>query len=57
MRKQPAGAVDTMSLTPDAGAALNRLVFSRRDLLKRAGWVLPLSSVGGRRLTGVRGGV
>ena len=40
MRKQPAGAIDMTSLTPDAGAALNRLVLSRRDLLKGAGCLI-----------------
>ncbi len=53
MRKQPAGAVDATSLTPDAGAALKRLVLSRLvlsrwDLLKRAGCLLVGFSAAGR---------
>ena len=51
MTKQPDGAVDTMSLTPDARATLNRLVLSRRDLLKGAGCLIVGFSAAGRILS------
>ena len=50
MRKQPGGAVDPTSLTPDAGAALNRLLLSRRDLLRGAGCLIVGFSAAGRIL-------
>jgi len=50
MRKQPAGAVDPTSLTPDADAALNRLVLSRRELLRGAGCLIVGFSAAGRIL-------
>ncbi len=50
MSKQPAGAGDPTSLTPEAGAALNRLVLSRRDLLKGAGCLIVGFTAAGRIL-------